>query len=61
MRRNAGGGFGRGGRRGVGGGLNTTQIDACICPHCGYKETHQRGTPCNSIKCSQCGTPMVRI
>ena len=58
MRRNAGGGFGRGGRRGVGGGFNPNQ--ECICPNCGYKITHQMGDPCNMKRCSKCGALMIR-
>ena len=60
MRRNAGGGFGRGCRRGVGGGFNSSQNEVCICPNCGYKETHQRGIPCNTKKCPKCDTLMMR-
>ncbi|RLE64930.1 MAG: hypothetical protein DRJ47_06545 [Thermoprotei archaeon] len=31
----------------------------CICPQCGYETEHERGTPCNELKCPRCGTPMV--
>jgi hypothetical protein len=27
----------------------------CICPKCGFKTEHERGLPCSSIKCPQCG------
>jgi len=47
-------GRGRGGpRQGVGGPAN------CVCPKCGYKMPHVRGTPCLSIKCPKCGTNMI--
>jgi hypothetical protein len=58
MRRTAGGGFGRGGRRGVGGGLNPSQ--ECVCPNCGYRAPHQMGDPCNMKKCVKCGALMIR-
>ena len=46
--------------RGVGGprqGVGGAEI--CICPKCGYEEKHERGDPCNKIKCPECGTPMI--
>ncbi|MBE0520206.1 hypothetical protein IBX35_04100 [Candidatus Bathyarchaeota archaeon] len=47
-------GRGRGGRRqGVGG------PSQCVCPKCGYKAPHVRGTPCLSTKCPKCGTAMM--
>jgi hypothetical protein len=52
----SGRGFGRGreGRRqGVGGPSH------CVCPKCGYKAPHVRGTPCLSTKCPKCGTAMM--
>jgi len=61
MRRNKGGGFGRGGSRGVGGGYINYQDGECVCPNCGYREGHQRGNPCNLKRCNQCGTLMVRL
>lgn len=45
-------GQGRGGGRGAGGSAN------CTCPNCGHTMAHPRGTPCSSIKCPRCGTPM---
>ena len=54
-----GGGFGRGGRRGLGGGFRGPGGD-CVCPSCGYREPHQFGVPCNSRVCPKCGTPMTR-
>jgi uncharacterized protein len=32
----------------------------CVCPKCGYKETHQLGQPCYKKKCPTCGSPMAR-
>ncbi|RLI98307.1 MAG: hypothetical protein DRO99_01000, partial [Candidatus Aenigmatarchaeota archaeon] len=33
-------------------------VEYCVCPKCGYKMKHERGTPCNQFKCPECGTPM---
>lgn len=44
----------RGSRPGAGPGGN------CICPNCGEKATHKRGTPCYTLSCPKCGTRMVR-
>jgi cation diffusion facilitator family transporter len=32
----------------------------CLCPKCGYKQKHKRGTPCSIIKCPKCNTSLVR-
>jgi peptide subunit release factor 1 (eRF1) len=32
----------------------------CICPKCNYKTKHQRGTPCQEMKCPKCGAKMLR-
>lgn len=46
------------GRRG---GLVSTGSDGhCLCPKCNYKEPHERGKPCRSKECPQCGTRMIR-
>ncbi len=42
--------------RAVGGGPG----GYCLCPNCGYKVEHQRGTPCSSLKCPHCGTTLER-
>jgi len=47
-------GKGKGGRRqGVGGPAY------CVCPKCGYRISHVRGTPCLSNMCPKCGTAMT--
>ncbi len=50
----AGGGRGRnnGGSFGVGG--------ICICARCGAKLSHDRGVKCTTLKCPECGRPMIR-
>lgn len=32
----------------------------CVCPECGYKKSHQRGTPCSGLKCPNCHIPLQR-
>lgn len=32
----------------------------CVCPHCGEKQKHERGFPCQSIVCPKCKSTMVR-
>jgi len=32
----------------------------CICPSCGYKTPHSRSSPCNQIKCPNCGNVLTR-
>lgn len=60
--RGAGGGGGASGQGGRGrmGGLGLGLGGDCVCPNCGHREPHQRGVPCNSIKCPQCGQIMTR-
>lgn len=63
--RGAGGGGGRGagaggGGRGRKGGFAAGPRGNCICPNCGKKATHQRGTPCYEMECPECGTRMTR-
>ena len=55
-----GGGFGRNGRRGLGGGFGYGPGGECICPYCHYHEPHQLGTPCQHKSCPKCGTPLTR-
>ncbi len=47
-------GSGQGNRIGMGVG------GYCICPDCGYKESHKRGTPCFELKCPKCKKSLVR-
>ena len=60
-----GGGGGRGqdpsGKgRGMGGGRGLGPGGDCVCPNCGKKLPHERGTPCFEIKCPKCGAVMTR-
>lgn len=32
----------------------------CVCPNCGKKVSHKRGTPCYEQKCPDCGQTMIR-
>ncbi|MBL7178334.1 MAG: hypothetical protein ISS66_21130 [Desulfobacteraceae bacterium] len=48
------GGRGRMGGRGLGVG------GGCVCPNCGDRITHQRGTPCYEVNCPKCGALMTR-
>lgn len=32
----------------------------CMCPSCGLKLSHQRGVPCRSVECPECGEFMMR-
>lgn len=32
----------------------------CICPKCGYKTPHKRGTPCSTLKCPTCNINLKR-
>ncbi len=54
-----GGGLGSG-RGGMGRGAGLGAGGNCLCPKCGNKSSHGRGVPCNTLKCSKCGTTMVR-
>lgn len=56
-----GGGRGRGfsQRANQGGGFGGPAQN-CVCPNCNTPATKQRGVPCASTKCPQCGTAMVR-
>jgi hypothetical protein len=49
----------RGKGRGVGGERQGDGgADICVCPKCGYKLKHKKGTPCSEIKCPKCGAQM---
>jgi hypothetical protein len=56
-----GGGFGRFGRRGLGGGFAQGPVGECYCPNCGYRENHQIRVPCNTKICPKCNTPLIRV
>lgn len=49
-----GGGRGRnkGGAFGIGG--------YCVCAKCGAKVPHRQGEKCTTLKCPECGKPMIR-
>ncbi len=53
---------GRGRGRGRMGGFGAGPGGECVCtnPACGYTMAHPRGVPCYSLRCPQCGSPMVR-
>ncbi len=53
-------GMGQGGSRRQGGDLATRPDGYCVCPSCGEKAAHQRGTPCSDQQCPKCGTSMTR-
>jgi len=66
QRRGFGQGIGQGQNRGLGRmGGNRLGAGAggdgnCVCPNCGTKVPHQRGVPCYSLACPQCGAKMIR-
>jgi predicted DNA-binding protein (UPF0251 family) len=64
MRAGQGGGGGASGARGAGRGRQGGNAQGpggnCVCPNCGAKAAHARGTPCYELKCPKCGAPMTR-
>ncbi len=56
----AGAGGGQGGGRGRKGGFAAGPGGNCVCPNCGEKTQHQRGTPCYEMECPKCGAKMTR-
>jgi hypothetical protein len=55
-----GSGQGRGGGRGRMGGQGAGPGGHCVCPSCGHRAPHKRGTPCNQMQCPKCGKNMIR-
>ncbi len=54
-------GQGRGAGRGrMGGPLSSGPSGECVCPQCGHRTAHQRGTPCTAQTCPKCGASMTR-
>lgn len=49
-----------GGARGRMGGQGLGPGGDCVCPSCGHRAAHQRGVPCNKMKCPKCGKLMTR-
>jgi hypothetical protein len=50
------------GKQGQGQGDERNQTggtDTCVCPKCGWETEHERGTPCNQLKCEKCGAVMT--
>ena len=35
--------------------------DKCKCPSCGHVANHDKGVPCNTISCPECGTKMAGV
>ncbi|MHA1912679.1 MAG: 4Fe-4S binding protein [Candidatus Kariarchaeaceae archaeon] len=61
MRQGSGSGQGRGGKgRGAQGGQGYGSGGFCFCTSCQTKVSHQRGQPCYSLKCPDCGSEMAR-
>lgn len=47
--------------RGMGGGSKALGPGGyCICPKCGHRIPHKRGSPCFDIRCPECGSYMTR-
>lgn len=51
-----GGGGGR-----MGGPFRAGPEGYCECPKCKTRVKHDRATPCTSMKCPKCGSPMTRV
>lgn len=32
----------------------------CVCPECGYRVRHTRGSPCMNRTCRKCGSSLTR-
>jgi hypothetical protein len=59
-----GGGMGRGqgggGGRGRMGGRGAGPGGQCVCTQCGKTFPHERGVPCMSKQCPECGVALAR-
>lgn len=33
--------------------------ETCVCPECGYETEKERGVPCRSVECPECGATLV--
>jgi len=42
------------------GGFGEGPGGVCVCPQCGYEETHTIGEPCYNLRCPECGAQMER-
>jgi hypothetical protein len=40
---------------------NVEYLGECICPGCGIKAPHPKGTPCRLVPCPKCGAGMGRF
>lgn len=49
-----------GGRGRMGGPLAAGPGGKCVCPKCGYSETHPTGVPCMDKVCPKCGAKLTR-
>jgi H+/Na+-translocating ferredoxin:NAD+ oxidoreductase subunit B len=45
--------------RGVGRSRGSGGTTICRCLRCGYSQPHERGIPCTSLSCPNCGKTMV--
>ena len=48
------------GRKRRGGHFTAGMNGFCVCPRCGYKESHKLGFPCAGKQCPKCGIAMIR-
>lgn len=51
---------GEAGVRGQLGGPVVVPMRYCFCPKCGEKASHTTGVSCNSLKCPQFGSSLIR-
>ncbi|MFC1566672.1 hypothetical protein ACFL4A_02400 [bacterium] len=64
--RGIGRGLGLGRRGGQGRGMmqgnkpGSGPVGYCICPSCKTRVPHQRGCPCYTVECPNCGNKMIK-